>query len=93
MNFSSAKERRALILRQLEQKAEVSVTDLSKETGISEVTIRKDLTILQNRNLLVRTRGGAMRRPVENQKEDITIAKKQMFNSRRRSISAKKPPR
>ena len=80
MNFSSAKERRALILRQLEQKAEVSVTDLSKETGISEVTIRKDLTILQNRNLLVRTRGGAMRRPVENQKEDITIAKKQMFN-------------
>ena len=49
MNLSSAKERRALILKQLETKEEVLVSELSKETGISEVTIRKDLTILQNR--------------------------------------------
>ena len=73
MNSSSAKERRALIMRQLEQKEEVVVTELSRETGISEVTIRKDLTILQNRNLLIRTRGGAMRKPVENQNEDTAI--------------------
>lgn len=82
MNSSSAKERRALILRMLEQKEEVRVTELSRETGISEVTIRKDLTILQNRNLLVRTCGGAMRKPVENQNEDTSITKKQMFNFR-----------
>ena len=80
MIFSSAKERRALILRQLEQKEEVLVTELSRETGISEVTIRKDLTILQNRNLLVRTRGGAIRKPVENPNEDLTISKKGLFN-------------
>ncbi len=80
MNMSSAKERRALILRELEQKAEVHVTELSRETGISEVTIRKDLTILQRRNLLVRTRGGAMRKPVENLTADVTIARKRMFN-------------
>ncbi|MBQ3999279.1 MAG: DeoR/GlpR transcriptional regulator [Paludibacteraceae bacterium] len=80
MNSSSAKERRALILRLLEQKGEVQVTELSRDTGISEVTIRKDLTILQNRHLLLRTRGGAMRKPIENQNEDTTIAKKQMFN-------------
>lgn len=80
MNSSSAKERRALILRLLEQKEEVLVTQLSKDTGISEVTIRKDLTILQNRNLLVRTRGGAMRKPVENLNEDTSIATKRMFN-------------
>ncbi|MBO4454488.1 MAG: DeoR/GlpR transcriptional regulator [Paludibacteraceae bacterium] len=82
MNSSSAKERRALIMRQLEQKEEVIVTELSRETGISEVTIRKDLTILQNRNLLIRTRGGAMRKPVENQNEDTAISKKRMFNFR-----------
>ena len=82
MHSSSAKERRALILRLLEQNEEVQVTDLSRDTGISEVTIRKDLTILQNRNLLIRTRGGAMRRPIENQNEDTTIAKKRMFNFR-----------
>ena len=82
MNSSSAKERRALILRMLEQKDEVLVTELSRDTGISEVTIRKDLTILQNRHLLLRTRGGAMRKPIENQNEDTTIAKKQLFNFR-----------
>ena len=80
MNPSSAKERRALILRLLEQKEEVRVTDLSRETGISEVTIRKDLTILQRRHLLLRTRGGAMRKPVENQNEDTAIDRKRMFN-------------
>ena len=80
MNSSSAKERRALILRMLEQSEEVQVTDISRQTGISEVTIRKDLTILQNRHLLLRTRGGAMRKPVENTNEDTAISKKRMFN-------------
>ena len=80
MNASSAKERRALILRLLEQKDEVLVTELSRDTGISEVTIRKDLTILQNRHLLLRTRGGAMRKPIENTNEENTITKKRMFN-------------
>ena len=80
MNTSSAKERRALILRMLEQQEEVSVVALSRETGISEVTIRKDLTILQSRRLLLRTRGGAMRKPVENPNEDTAISKKRMFN-------------
>lgn len=82
MNTSSAKERRALILRMLEQKEEVSVVELSRTTGISEVTIRKDLTILQARHLLLRTRGGAMRKPVENPNEDTAISKKKMFNFR-----------
>ncbi len=80
MNASSAKERRALILQMLEQKAEVQVTELSRETGISEVTIRKDLTILQNRHLLLRTRGGAMRKPVENMNEETAIDRKRLFN-------------
>lgn len=80
MNSSSAKERRALILRMLEQQEEVQVTALSRETGISEVTIRKDLTILQNRHLLLRTRGGAMRKPVENTYGETEVSKKQMFN-------------
>lgn len=82
MNSSSAKERRALIMRLLEQKVEVKVTELSRSTGISEVTIRKDLTYLQNRNLIMRTRGGAMRNPIEEHTEETAIAKKRMFNVR-----------
>ena len=80
MNSSSAKERRAFILQMLEQKPEVQVTEISRETGISEVTIRKDLTILQNRHLLLRTRGGAMRKPVANQNQERAIDIKRMFN-------------
>ena len=69
-----------MILKMLDQENEVSVTKLSKSLGISEVTIRKDLTLLQNKNLLVRTRGGAIRRPIENLNEDTTISRKSMFN-------------
>lgn len=76
----SAKERRAIILKMLDKENEVSVTHLSRELGISEVTIRKDLTILQTKNLLVRTRGGAIRRPIENLNEDTAISQKSMFN-------------
>ena len=77
---ASARGRRAMILNLLENKNEVSVTELSEILHTSEVTIRKDLTLLQNRNLLVRTRGGAIRRPVENLNEDTTIGQKRMFN-------------
>ena len=86
MNPSSAKERRALIMQLLDQKEEVLVTDLSKETGISEVSIRKDLTILQNRNLLIRTRGGAMRKPVENNIEETAISRKRLFNFKEKAL-------
>ena len=81
-SHTSAKERRALIMKLLEKENELSVTALSKSLSISEVTIRKDLTLLQSRNLLVRTRGGAIRRPIENLSEDTAIAKKRMFNFR-----------
>ena len=82
LTTTSAKSRRAMILNLLESNNEVTVTELSKNLHTSEVTIRKDLTILQNRNLLVRTRGGAIRRPVENQNEDTAIGQKRMFNFR-----------
>lgn len=87
---SSAKERRAQILKLLEGNEEVLVTDLSRMMHISEVTIRKDLSILQQRNLLLRTRGGAIRRPVENLNEDTSISQKRLFNFREKErIGAK----
>ncbi len=79
LSSSSAKERRALILQLLATNEEVSVTELSRQMGISEVTIRKDLTLLQQRNLLIRTRGGAIRKPMENLSEDTAIQRKRMF--------------
>jgi DeoR family transcriptional regulator of aga operon/DeoR family fructose operon transcriptional repressor len=53
-------ERREQILAQLNQDGRVSVTDLSKQFGVSEVTIRADLQALAEHRLVLRTHGGAV---------------------------------
>jgi DeoR family transcriptional regulator of aga operon len=57
----STVSRRAGILEELETKGQVNVVDLSRKFGISEVTIRNDLSHLEKRNLLIRARGGAIK--------------------------------
>lgn len=76
----AARERRALILKMVNEMDEILVEELARTFNTTTVTIRKDLTILQERNLLVRTRGGAMRKPVDNLNEDNPLARKRMFN-------------
>lgn len=75
------KERRAAILKMLDTNNEILVTQLASTFSTSEVTIRKDLTELQRRNLLIRTRGGAIRVPTTND-FDTAIDKKSLFNFR-----------
>jgi len=50
--------RRSEILQLLEKQDDISVIELSKMYNISEVSIRNDLTQLENKGLLIRTRGG-----------------------------------
>jgi len=52
--------RRKKILERIQETGEVLVTELSKEFEVSEVTIRNDLAYLENKNLLIRARGGAI---------------------------------
>jgi DeoR family transcriptional regulator, aga operon transcriptional repressor len=47
------------ILKSISRLRSVSVQDLTERTGVSEVTIRKDLSILEEMGLVVRTHGGA----------------------------------
>jgi DeoR family transcriptional regulator of aga operon len=54
-------ERRMLIMKELDLKGQVNVISLSQALGVSEVTIRNDLSRLEQKNLLVRARGGAMK--------------------------------
>ena len=54
-------ERRQAILELVQTEGRVSVADLSRQFGVSEVTIRADLQALAQRNLVVRTHGGAVR--------------------------------
>lgn len=56
-------ERQQKILALLNQVGRVSVYNLCKEFGVSEVTIRSDLQSLARQNLIVRTHGGAVLAP------------------------------
>ncbi len=53
--------RRNQILKQINQNGEVFVHELSKEFDVSEVTIRNDLDQLEQKRLVIRARGGAMK--------------------------------
>ena len=53
-------DRHKLILDKLEDKGFVTVNNLSQEFNVSVVTIRKDLKLLEERNLLYRSHGRAI---------------------------------
>jgi DeoR/GlpR family transcriptional regulator of sugar metabolism len=53
-------ERRQAIASLVTDSGRVSVVDLAEEFGVSEVTIRADLQALAERDLIVRTHGGAV---------------------------------
>ncbi|MBB6479789.1 DeoR/GlpR family DNA-binding transcription regulator [Spirochaeta isovalerica] len=52
--------RQKRILELLQRDGHVRVPDLSRLLDVSEITIRRDLTYLENKNLLERTHGGAI---------------------------------
>lgn len=80
MENYSTNERRADIIQILAQKDRITVSELSQRYGLSEVTIRKDLEILKNRNLLLRIRGGAIRIPsITFDINDAHIESKKLF--------------
>ena len=53
-------ERKHEIVRMITAEGRVSVTELSRKYGVSEVTIRTDLQDLADQGLIVRTHGGAV---------------------------------
>ena len=57
----STVQRRVIILNQLEAEGQVDVISLSKTLEVSEVTIRNDLKRLEQKNALIRARGGAIK--------------------------------
>jgi DeoR family transcriptional regulator of aga operon len=80
-------ERHQHILRALQEKGYVKVADLCKALDVSAVTIRKDLKLLEDKNLLFRSHGGAAvhdpyanDRPV-NEKEKIRREEKNRIGS------------
>ena len=60
---------RSEILKELDRKGRVKVTDLSKEFGCSEVTIRNDIKAMDIEGLLKRTHGGAVKVETETERK------------------------
>ena len=60
-NKEETASRRAKILSQLEEHGQINVKQLSESFSVSEVTIRNDLSYLEDKNLLIRSRGGAIK--------------------------------
>ncbi|WP_455382700.1 DeoR/GlpR family DNA-binding transcription regulator [Salinispira pacifica] len=58
-SFGMQNERHNEIMRIISLRKRLSVADLTERLGVSEVTIRKDLSLLEDMGYLVRTRGGA----------------------------------
>ena len=58
--LSNAGKRREIITQQLAQENVVRVAELSRQFGVSEVSIRRDLERLERQGLLQRVHGGAV---------------------------------
>lgn len=84
MTKRNTKQRRHIIITELNEHGEVSVEQLAKKFDTSEVTIRKDLAALENSGLLLRRYGGAVPLPSE-----LIEAKSEKVSKRKISIAEK----
>ncbi len=84
----STVDRRFIIVKELDQKGKVDISELGKIFNVSEVTIRNDLAQLEKKNVLIRVRGGALKTdPVGvdyniTEKDKINIKAKQLIGSK-----------
>ena len=54
-------ERQQMILKRLDARGQITISDFSSRLSVSEMTIRRDLAQLEAEGLLRRTHGGAVR--------------------------------
>src|SRR5690606_16668462 len=57
--MKSITDRHEYILKKLRENNKVTIAELCQEMDVSNVTIRKDLKVLEEKNLLFRIKGGA----------------------------------
>ncbi|MDO5026970.1 MAG: DeoR/GlpR family DNA-binding transcription regulator [Tissierellia bacterium] len=81
-------DRQAYIIEKITNDGSVRVSDLSAELGVSEVTVRKDLKILEDREFLKRNFGGAI--SLKEHVKALSLEEKKIDNIELKKIIAKK---
>lgn len=87
-NVKTTVGRRAKIIEELQENGKVDVSVLSKNYSVSEVTIRNDLIQLEQKGMLIRTRGGALRQ--ESVSTDFALSEKRRRNFKVKQLIGKK---
>ena len=82
----SIEERRSKILNLLHTEGRVQVEQLVETFAVSEVSIRKDLAVLEERKLLVRVKGGAIALHQAGDLDDMSISRKQQLHAREKQL-------
>ncbi|ASB50146.1 DeoR/GlpR family DNA-binding transcription regulator [Alkalitalea saponilacus] len=90
-NPESTIGRRGLILKMLDEQGQVNVTDLCAHFKVSAVTIRNDLSNLEQKKLLIRARGGAIK--TDKVTLDLKISGKQGVNIREKEAIGRRAAR
>lgn len=78
-------DRQARIQRMVQEKGIVKVGELSKLFGVTELTIRRDLDVLESQGILDRTHGGAILRhrvriePLYSEKDQVNRDEKELI--------------
>lgn len=83
--------RRGLIIKLVDEQGQVNVNELSEQFGVSEVTIRNDLAHLEQKNLLIRARGGAIK--TEKASLDLRFLEKKSKHVREKEAIGRKAAR
>jgi DeoR family transcriptional regulator, aga operon transcriptional repressor len=83
-----AQQRRQQILLELQRSGEIRTSQLAEDFGVSEVTIRSDLELLDAQKRLVKTHGGAIALPLETPSAAFDARMRHRFDAKRRIAQA-----
>src|SRR3954452_11988638 len=83
-----ARQRQTLILTRVREDGGVRVADLARELGVSDMTVRRDLELLDQRGLIEKVHGGATDRPGSALFEPGFAAKSSLQEPEKGSIAA-----
>ena len=82
-------KRQQMILKMLEEKKSVTVTEIKDALGISESTIRRDLTVLDSEGQLVKVFGGAIAINSNYNAKELSVSQKLRVNEEEKRRIAK----